>query len=723
MSFPIRRRLSFASVLAFTVLIFATCDLRKGPDFPTDIQPPDLEQRPVELTKHGDTRIDPYYWVRERENPDMLDYLEAENEYLRAMMEHTEPLQETLFEEMKGRIKQDDASVPVELDGYFYYVRYEEGKEYAIHARRKGSMDAPEEVLIDANEFAGDGYFSLSSVEVSHDGTLLAFAIDTVGRRFYTIHFKDLRTGDILADEIHASTPNIVWAADNKTLFYTKQDPVTLRFEKVYRHTLGQDPSKDPLVYEEKDDTFSTWVYSSKSRRYILIANQSTLSTEVRVIPSEAPTTRPVVFEPRRRTHEYFVDHAGDQFYIRTNWRAENFRIMRVGEGATTRGNWVQVLAHDPLVLIEGMDVFKGHLAVNEVFDGLQRVRIMDLSGVAAGASAAEASSLLAFDEPAYTLYSAANPAYETTTFRYVYTSMTTPASTYNVDMVTQEKTLLKETQVLGGFRKDRYVTERIFATAADGARIPVSLVYRRGTPLDGTSPLLQHAYGAYGYSTNPTFSTARVSLLDRGFIYAIAHVRGGSEMGRQWYEQGRLEHKVNTFTDFIAVSEHLVKNGYTNASKLYASGGSAGGLLMGAIVNMRPELYNGVIAAVPFVDVITTMLDDTIPLTTSEYDEWGNPNDPEFYRIMLAYSPYDQVKAQDYPNLYVTSGLHDSQVQYFEPTKWVAKLRDVKTDDNVLFLYTNMEAGHGGASGRFRRLQEVAREYAFLMELEGITH
>ena len=689
---------------------------RVGPEFPQGADapaPPDLEARPMELEAHGEVRVDPYYWVRERENPQMLAYLEAENGYLDAMMAHTEGFQQRLFEEMRGRIQEEDASVPYFLNGYWYYTRYEAGKEYAIHARREGSMDAPEQVMVDGNALAeGLSYFSMSGVQVSQDNRIGAFAVDTVGRRVYTIRFVDLASGELLEDAIPATTPNMAWATDNRTLLYARQDPQTLRYESVHRHRLGEDPARDELVYEETDPTYSLYVMRSKSRRYLMLASFSTLSSEYRLLPADRPEGEPQVFAPRQADHEYSVDHAGDRFVIRTNWLAENFRIMEADEGRTERAAWRDVVGHDPDVLVEGFEVFAGHLVVAEATGGLQRLRVVDRAG--------GGEHFIEFDEPAYRVWLSANPEYETGVLRYGYTSMTTPSSTFDYAMDTRRSTLRKETPVLGGFGRRNYVTERIFATAEDGTRIPVSIVYRKGTPLDGSSPLLQYAYGSYGISSFPTFSSARLSLLDRGFIYAIAHVRGGSEMGRAWYEQGKLRRKMNTFTDFIAVSEHLVARGYTAPERLYAMGGSAGGLLMGAVVNLRPELYHGVIAAVPFVDVVTTMLDDTIPLTTSEYDEWGNPNDPEFYKVMLAYSPYDQVRAQDYPHMLVTSGLHDSQVQYFEPTKWVAKLRDLKTDGNVLLLRTNMEAGHGGASGRFERLRETALEYAFLLELAG---
>ncbi|MEX2641635.1 MAG: S9 family peptidase, partial [Balneolales bacterium] len=502
------------------------------------------------------------------------------------------------------------------------------------------------------------------------------------------------------------------WEADNQTIFYTRQDAQTLRSNQVFRHRLGDDTAGNKLVYQEDDDTFRTYVMRTKSRGYISIVSSSTVSTEYRVIPAGEPTADARVIQPRQRDLLYYADHFGDYFYIRTNDQAENFRLMRAPVNRPDIGNWEEVIAHREDVLLEGIDIFRDFLVLSERKEGLMQIRTRNWES--------GEEHYLDFDEPAYYAYTTTNPSFETGTLRYAYTSLTTPASTYDYDMAGRTSILLKESEVLGGFNREHYVTERHMATAKDGTAIPVSLVYRKGLKRDGSNPLLQYAYGSYGYSMDPSFSSTRLSLLDRGFVYAIAHIRGGQEMGRHWYDQGKLKHKMNTFTDFIDVSEYLIGEDFTSTENLYAMGGSAGGLLMGAIVNMRPDLYKGVIAAVPFVDVVTTMLDDSIPLTTSEYDEWGNPNDPEYYDVMMAYSPYDNVKPQDYPNMLVTSGLHDSQVQYWEPTKWVSKLRDLKTDDNVLLLHTNMDAGHGGASGRFQRLREVALQYAFLLELSG---
>ncbi|MCC5935534.1 MAG: S9 family peptidase [Balneolales bacterium] len=699
---------------ALFMLMLTQCTKQQGPAFPADLQPPVAQQIPVELTMHGHTRIDPFFWMNDRDNPAVIDYLNAENDYLSAMMAHTEVFQESLFSEMRARIKEDDSSVPYLLNGYYYYTRYEEGNEYPIYARKKGSLEAAEEIILDVNVLAeGKPYTSVGSVSVSDDGRLMAFAVDHVGRRIYTIRFRDLETGAFLDDEIPNVTGNLSWAADNETVFYSRQDPQTLRSYQIFRHRLGSNPQQNPLVFQEDDDTYGVYVMRSKSQEFVMLLSYSSVATEYRFIPSETPEAVPQVIQPRERHHEYFADHFGDHFYFRTNYEAQNFRLMRAPVTSLGLENWEEVIAHRPEVLLEDFDIFSRYLVLSEVENGLPRIRIREWES--------GEEHYMAFDEPAYLAYTTTNLEFDTELLRYGYTSLTTPNSVYEYNMASREHTLLKEQEVLGNFNRANYVTERHFATAADGTQIPVSLVYRKGTRKNGKNPLLQYGYGSYGYSMTPTFSSARLSLLDRGFVFAIAHVRGGEEMGREWYEQGKLENKMNSFTDFIAVSEYLIEEGFTNPNQLYAMGGSAGGLLMGAVMNLRPDLYNGIVAQVPFVDVVTTMLDDSIPLTTGEYDEWGNPNDPHFYEIMLAYSPYDQVSAQAYPHLLVTSGLHDSQVQYWEPTKWVARLRELNTSENVILLYTNMDAGHGGASGRFQRLREVAMEYAFLLELEGI--
>ena len=685
---------------------------------PDTLQPPKAKIEPKTLTIHGDTRVDNYYWLNQRDDPAVTDYLDAENAYTEAMMAHTEALQETLFEEIKGRIKQDDQSVPYREGGYFYYTRYEEGHEYPIYARRKGTLEAPEEILLDVNALAeGHEFYSVRGTNASPDHTLLAFAADTVGRRIYTIHVKDLTTGDLLDDAIPQVTGNLAWANDNRTVFYAKQDPQTLRSYQIWKHTLGTDTADDELVYEESDETYSTYVWTSTSKEYLLIGSFQTLASEFRVLDADDPDGTFEVIQPRERGHEYRVDHLGDHFYIRTNADgATNFKLMQAPVDAPGKAHWTDVIPHRDDVLLEDFQLFDDYLVVEERRGGLVQMRIRPWADP-------DAEHYLDFGEPAYLAYIGKNAEPNTDVLRFGYTSMTTPNSVYDYDMATREKTLRKRDEVLGDFDPDRYTTERLHATAEDGTQVPISLVYRTDLfTRDGTNPLLLYGYGSYGYSLDASFSASRLSLLDRGFVYAIAHVRGGEEMGRSWYEDGKLLQKKNTFTDFIACGEHLVAQQYADPERLFAMGGSAGGLLMGAVVNMRPDLFTGVVAAVPFVDVVTTMLDDRIPLTTSEYDEWGNPNDSTYYDYILSYSPYDNVTAQDYPHLLVTTGLHDSQVQYWEPAKWVAKLRTTKTDDHRLLLKTNMEAGHGGASGRYKRYKETAFEYAFLLDLAGVT-
>jgi oligopeptidase B len=699
-----------------TTLTLVTVSCAQETGMEEEATPPVANVIPQELQMHGDVRVDDYFWLKERDNPEVISYLEAENEYTEAVMAHTEQLRQKLFEEIKGRIKQTDLSVPFKDGGFYYYTRTEDGKEYPIYARKRGSLDADEQLMIDVNEVAeGHGFTSVPRPRMSSDHRIMAFATDTVGRRFYEIRFQNLDTGELLGDAIVRVTPNMAWANDNRTLFYTKQDPVTLRAYQIYRHVLGTDPATDELVYEEADEEFSCYVAKTKSKRYMIIGCYQTLSSEFRFLDADDPAGEFTIFLPREPKHEHSIDHFGDHFYIRTNeGDAQNFKLMRTPVSRTGKENWEDVLPHRDDVLLEYFDVFSDHLVVVERKDGLVQMRIRPWNG--------EAEHYLDFGEPAYLAYVSTNPEIDTDVLRYGYTSLTTPNSIYDYNMVTRERELLKREEVLGGFDPSDYVTERLYAPARDGARVPVSIVYRKGTEKDGDNPLLLYAYGSYGSSMDATFSSPRLSLIDRGFVYAIAHVRGGEELGRQWYEDGKLLKKKNTFTDFIDVAEYLVQEGYTTPEKLFASGGSAGGLLMGAITNMRPDLFEGVVARVPWVDVVTTMLDASIPLTTSEYDEWGDPNEEEYYRYMLSYSPYDNVEAKDYPNLLVTTGLHDSQVQYFEPAKWVAKLRALKTDDNRLILKTNMEAGHGGASGRYKRYEETAFWYAFMLDLVGIT-
>lgn len=699
----------FRIILLIGSLLAAGCQQDSEP------QPPIAEKMSKKLEEHGNVRVDNYYWLRDRENPEVVNYLKSENDYTEKVMAHTQELQDKLFEEIKGRIKQDDSSVPYKLDSYYYYTRYEDGAEYAVFCRKEGSLDSPEEVLLDGNALAeGTSFFSVRSVVVSSDENILAYATDTQGRRFYNIHFKNLETGETLEDTIEKVTGNLAWALDNKTLFYSRQDPETLRSFQVYRHALGSDPAEDQLVYEENDETFSTYVFRTKSKRFIVIASSQTLSSEYRYLPADDPYGEFQVFLPRERGHEYSIEHFEERFFIRTNWEAQNFRLMSTPVYRTTKEHWKEILPHREDVYLSNFEIFRDYLVVSERREGLIEMRIRPWDG--------GEEHYVDFGEPAYLAYFSNNPDFDTDLLRYGYMSMTTPRSIYDYDMKSRERTLLKQDEILGGFSPDDYVTEKIYAEAEDDVEIPVSIVYRKGIERDGNNPLLLYGYGSYGNSMDATFSSARLSLLDRGFIYAIGHIRGGQEMGRQWYEDGKLLKKKNTFTDFITCARHLIDEKFTNRNKLFIMGGSAGGLLVGAVVNMAPELFKGAVANVPWVDVVTTMLDPDIPLTTSEYDEWGDPRKKEYYDYMLSYSPYDNVEEKEYPNLLVTTGLHDSQVQYWEPAKWVAKLRAMKTDDNLLLLRTNMDAGHGGASGRFKQYKETALVYAFLLDLAGIT-
>jgi oligopeptidase B len=677
---------------------------------------PVAKKLPKKLKKHNEIRIDDYYWLNDRENPEVIDYLNQENSYYDAMTAHTKDFQKQLFEEMKGRIKEDDQSVPYLYNGYYYITRYEKGQDYPIYSRKKGSLDAQEEILFNCNELAkGHTFFQLGGLSVSPDNRFASFGVDTVGRRIYTIKIKNLETNEILPDVIENATGGSVWANDNYTLFYTRQDKVTLRANQIFKHKLQTTSDQDVLVFEEKDETFNVSVGKEKSRKYIVIGSESTMTTEYRILNSETPDAEFKVFQPRVRGLEYSISHFGDSFYILTNKdKATNFKLMKTPENATEKKHWKEVIAHREDVLIEDIEIFSNYLVVEERSNGLNHIRIMPWSG--------EGEYYLPFGSETYNAYTTTNVDFDTDILRYSYQSMATPSSVIDFNMKTKEKVIKKEQAVLGDqFDKNNYVEERVWATAKDGIKVPISLVYRKDLKKDGTNPLLQYAYGSYGVTMEPYFSTTRLSLLDRGFIYAIAHIRGGEDLGRQWYEDGKLLKKKNTFTDFIDCSQFLIQEKYTSPAHLYAEGGSAGGLLMGAVVNMAPELYHGVIAQVPFVDVITTMLDDSIPLTTGEYDEWGNPNKKEYYDYMLSYSPYDNVKEQTYPNMFVSTGLHDSQVQYWEPAKWVAKLRTHKIGNTVLYLHTNMDAGHGGASGRFEAIKELAKEFAFLLDLEEI--
>ncbi len=688
------------------------------------IKTPVAEKIPQELFNK---RTDNYFWMRlsdEQKNaskPDertikVLDYLNKENEYSKEVMKNTEGLQKTLYDEIVGRIKKDDESVPYFENGYFYYNKYSVGNEYPVYYRKKGTLTAPEEILLDINKLAaGKSYCSVISLRVSRDNKILTYGVDYVSRRRYTLNFLDIQSGSLLTDKIENTTGQTVWAADNKTVFYVTKDNKTLRSSKIFKHRLGTPAEKDLLVYNEADETFSVSLSETKSRKYILINSTQTLASETRFLDASRPDTEFKVFEPRKVNHEYNIDHVGNEFYIRTNSdSASNFKLMKTAEGKTEKAYWKEVIPHSSDVLLENFELFDNWIVAEERIKGLNNLRIINKK--------VGSEHNINFGEEAYTAAININPNSNTDLLRYSYSSLTTPNSVIDYNMVTKEKKVMKEDTVLGGFNKDNYESKRLWAKAADSTLVPVSIVYKKGFIQDGKAPLLLYAYGSYGASTDPGFRSTILSLLDRGFVYGLAHIRGGSEMGRYWYEDGKLLKKRNTFTDFNDCAQYLVNEKYTSSDNLFAMGASAGGLLMGAILNLRPDLYKGVVAAVPFVDVVTTMLDETIPLTTSEWDEWGDPRKKEYYDYMLSYSPYDQVKPVNYPNIIVTTGYWDSQVQYWEPAKWVAKLRDIKTDKNKLIMDCNMTAGHGGASGRFERYRITALEYAFILDLAGIT-
>lgn len=695
---------------SFILFSLASCNSSKT----NTPAPPLAKIIPHELTAHGHTRVDNYYWVNDRENTEVIAYLQAENDYTKSFLKHTETLQQQLFDEMLGRIQQTDISVPYKLNGYYYYTRFEEGQEYPVYCRKKENMEAPEEILLNVNEMAkGFAYYQIGGLKISADNNMMAYSVDTVSRRQYTIHFKDLTSGEVHPQSIPNTSGNMAWANDNKTLFYSIKDE-SLRPHKIMKHQIGTDASTDETVFHEEDATFNTFVYKTKSEEYLVIGSTSTVSSEYRFISANDASAAFKVIQPRQRDLLYGVDHFGDHFYIRTNHNAINFKLMRTPVAKTELEHWTEVIAHREDVLIEDFSVFSQYLAVSERNEGLIRLRVMRWD--------ATEDYYVDFGEPTYLAYLSTNVDFETSKLRYGYTSLTTPNSIYDFDMASREKNLLKQQEVVGGYDPAGYISERVYATSHDGVKVPVSLVYKKGVVKDGNNPLVLYGYGSYGASMDAYFSSSRLSLLDRGFVYAITHIRGGEEMGRQWYENGKMLHKKNTFHDFIACGEFMIAEGYTSPGKMFAVGGSAGGLLVGAVMNMRPDLWKGVVAQVPFVDVVTTMLDESIPLTTGEYDEWGNPNDKTYYDYMLSYSPYDNVEAKEYPALLVTTGLHDSQVQYWEPAKWVAKLRATKTDNNTLLLQTNMDFGHGGASGRFEVLKETALEYAFMLNELGMV-
>lgn len=715
------------SFLLLTIIIwiiaFCSCSSNQSSNMQINesLQAPIAQKKDTVFYNHGVKRVDPYFWMRLSdeqklsESPDtqtqmVIKYLEAENSYTEAIMTPTESLQEELFEEMVARIKKDDETVPYFDNGYYYYKRYEKGSEYPIYCR-KLHLNGEEEIILNCNERAlGKEYYHAAGLEISPNNRYLAFAEDTISRRVYTYRFIDLKTGEFLRDKIENCEPGGAWTDDNQHFFYTAKNKISLLSEKIYRHKLGS--SADVLVYHEKDPAYYNGVLRSQSGKYIIIYNCSTLSSDYHILRSDDPYGNFKAFTAREKVHEYQIFHLDEHFYILSNWDAENFRLFRTHENHTNKENWEELIAHRPDVLLTDLDLFRDFLVLNERSQGQTRLRVKSIND--------KIDYYVPFEEEAYVTYASDNYEFDRDKLRLVYSSLTTPTSVYDFDMKSKTFELLKEQEVLGGHDKNQYETKRMFADARDGAKIPMTIVYRKGTKLNASTPLLQYAYGSYGHTIDPWFSSIRLSLLDRGFVYAIAHIRGGQMMGRRWYEEGKLMNKLNTFYDFIDCSKHLISNQYTSEEQLFASGGSAGGLLMGAIANQAPQLYKGIISAVPFVDVINTMLDETIPLTTNEFDEWGNPKEDEAFHYMMKYSPYDNVTAQEYPNMLITTGYFDSQVQYWEPAKWVARLRDVKTDENLLLFKTNMSAGHGGASGRFERYRETALEYAFMLMLSG---
>ena len=715
---------TFYSLLALT-FVLTSCKTEEKEAAYKSAEAPVAKKIAKELTIHDDTRIDNYFWMRlsddqknaetpDEQTQDVLAYLEAENEYLDKAMSHTKDMQTKLYDEIVGRIKKDDESVPVNNRGYSYYTRYVEGDNYPLYCRKKLEDNSQEEIMLNVPELAkGHSYYGVGNQTISPNNAIIAYGVDTLSRRKYDLYFKNLNTKEMIVDVLKNTTGSAIWANDNKTVFYSTKDPITLRANKIFKHILGTDQSEDTLVFEEKDETFSTGVYKSKSEDYLMIYSYQTLSSEHQYLDANTPNGEWKIIQPREKNLEYSLGHFGDHFYIRTNLDAKNFKIVKTPVTATTKENWTDVIPHRDNVLVGGIDLFNDFLVISERVNGLRAIRVKPWNGE---------DHYIKFNDPAYMPYTTSNLDFNTKTLRYNYTSLTTPNSTFDYNMETKEQVMLKQEEILDpNFSSENYTSERITVTARDGAKVPVSIVYKKGTKKSSDSPLLLYSYGSYGNSSEPTFSAVRLSLLNRGFVYAIAHIRGGEEMGRDWYENGKLLKKKNTFTDFIDCAEFLIKEGYTSSNHLYAQGGSAGGLLMGAIVNMKPELWNGVVAAVPFVDVVSTMLDETIPLTTFEFDEWGNPKEKAYYDYMKSYSPYDNVEAKDYPNMLITTGYWDSQVQYWEPAKWIAKLRALKTDDNLLIMDCNMETGHGGASGRFERYKRTALTYAFMLDLENI--
>jgi oligopeptidase B len=716
-------KLSFGAI-ALSALVAFSCQSPKDSNNEITMTPPVAPIQPETLITHNDTRIDNYFWMRlsdeqkakgeaDPQTKMVLEYLRAENDYTAKIMQHTDSLQKKLYDEMVGRIDPTDESVPYKFNGYFYYSRFDEGKEYPLYCRKKGTLDAPEEIMLNVPELAKPySYYANGSMGVSPDNKILGYSEDTLSRRIYTIKFKNLETGENLADQIPGTAGNLTWANDNKTVFYSVRD-AALRSFKIFSHVLGTDPKTDVEVFHEADETFTCYVTKSKSEQYIIIGSRSTLTTEYRVLDANKPQSEWKIIQPRTRGLEYQVSHFGDHFYITTNLDAKNFRLMKTLVDKTEKENWVEVIPHRSDVLLEGIEIFKDFLVVEERKNGLGQIRIMPWSGAE--------EHFIEFQDEAYMAYTSTNMDFDTEILRIGYTSLTTPNSVYDYNMKDRSRELLKQQKVIGGYNASEYHSERLMVTARDGSKVPVSLVYKKEFfKKDGTSPLLLYGYGSYGNTLDPYFSSVRLSLLDRGFVYAIAHIRGGQEMGRDWYEDGKLMKKINTFNDFIDCGEFLVKEKYAAPDQLHAMGGSAGGLLMGAVINMRPDLWAGVVAAVPFVDVVSTMLDESIPLTTGEFDEWGNPKEEAYYHYMKSYSPYDNIQPVTYPNVLITTGYWDSQVQYWEPAKWIAKLRAQNTGNNLLLLHTNLETGHGGASGRFEQFKETALEFAFLLKIAG---
>ncbi len=703
------------SALCFLLFTYCCTELFSLPLlYQLELSAPRAEKIPTTLEKHGCIRVDNYYWLNQRENPKVKEYLLEENEYTRQMTTHINPLEEILFKEIRGRIKETNMTVPCKMDGYYYYTRTEEGKEYPIYCRIDNSPNAQELVLLDVNELAqGHDFCSVTNVQNSPSHNLIAYAQDTQGRNLFTVFFKDLLSNELLLETIPNITNQFVWANDNQTLFYVKQDPVTLRHFQVFAHCLGTPVSEDALVYEELDETFITIISKTKSKKYIVITSEQTLATEVRYLNAENSKSPLTLFSIRQKDHRYLVDHLDDTFYIFTNENAPNYRLMKTKENQTEKKYWQEVIPHRSDVFLQNFELFDKFLVLQERKQGLVHIHILPQE--------TEQDDYLTFDDPTYWASLGFNPDPHSELLRFEYSSFTTPDSLYDYNMNTRQKTLLKRQEMPGGFQPENYQARRIFAKASDDVEVPISLVFRKDLFKTDRNPLLLYGYGSYGANIDPCFISPIISLLDRGFVFAIAHIRGGQELGHSWYEKGKLLKKKNTFTDFIACAETLTAAGYCDRKNMFACGGSAGGLLMGAVINMRPDLFKGVIAHVPFVDVLTTMLDPSIPLTTHEYDEWGNPENKEYYEYMASYSPYDNVKAQEYPHLLVTTGFNDSSVQYWEPAKWVAKLRMTKKGDSLLLLKTNFGAGHGGASGRFAKIRETAFDYAFLIDLVDI--